>query len=228
MNKLTLTLTILISVGLGYWAGIHQQNQCDDAASSASLNQEPILTPANARTAPVTAEKDASQRDWAALAQTPPAATSPSADPVTPTAQQQLDALKAEHEFNARTEKFSAWLVKSRQENPWFDLRLEMRQRFETEDVDHRWASTEEARLQNLFSEHQALAGLAVKATTCKSTQCKITVGVVDANHANEAAQAISQVLGENRHSHVIIDNQAQQGETFLYVPRDEEGFDFN
>jgi hypothetical protein len=228
MNKLTLTLTILISVGLGYWAGINHQNECDDTRPKAPSHLAPTLTPTKTKAAPVSAEKEVSERDLAALAQTPPAAKLQSADSVTPTAQQQLDALKAEQEFNRRTEKFSAWLVKSKQENPWFDLRLEMRQRFETEDVDHRWASTEEARLQNLFSEHQALAGLAVKATTCKSTQCKITVGVVDANHANEAAQVISKVLGENRHSHVIIDNQAQQGDTFLYVPRNEEGFDFN
>ncbi len=142
--------------------------------------------------------------------------------------QQHLDAVKTEYEFKQRSEAFTQWLTKNQQEKAWFDLGVEMGGRFDAEEADYSWSLAEEAHLQSLFSQAPALAGVALKSTRCKSTQCQITISVMDQNHANETAMVISRTLGGEGATQIIIDNQIQKGEAVFYVARNEKGFEFN
>lgn len=225
MRKITFILSVATAASLGYWAG--KNNPVSDVAAHTTTS--PIHE--NLKTSIVTknllAEKNVQRGNTTVpdKKQSPPNFELSIADQI---AQHKIDAVKAEYELKQRSENFTEWLTKNQTDKPWFDLGIEMRGRFDAEDTDHDWALTEEGHIQSLFSQEQALAGIALKSTFCKSTQCQITVSVLNQDHANETIMSISKVLSGENFSHVIVDNQAQLGETVLYVARNEKGFEFN
>lgn len=228
MNKIFFTLSITISAGLGFFVGKNHNSADINASPAVFSEQKQTTAPLVAKAITVATEKNFQIDDVVTSvdAQIPPAPSS--ADVENQSTQRQIDAIKAEYALKQRSEKFTDWLTKNQKEKAWFDLGVEMRGRFESEERDYNWASAEEGSLQSLFAQEQALAGIALKSTTCKSTQCQITISVMDQDHANETAMAITKVLSGQNFSQVIIDSQVQQGESILYVSRSEEGFEFN
>lgn len=228
MNKILFAVSIITSSALGYFVGKNHHSPEIIASPMILMEQEQTKTPIVEKNTSALSERNFHSDGVAASdkAKTPP--KSLSVDAVNQSAQQQIDAIKAEYELKQRSEKFTDWLTKNQKEKAWFDLGIEMRGRFDAEDRDYNWASAEEGSLQSLFAQEQALAGIALKSTTCKSTQCQITISVMDQEHANETAMAISKVLSGKNFSQVIVDSQVQQGESILYVSRSEKGFEFN
>jgi hypothetical protein len=225
VNKVVFTISMLISLSLGYFAGKNDsflaiKEDLGEVSEPISprLPQLALPSPANLSENNFHSDSDSSrtQQSSSSLAVT---------QQVT---QQQLDAVKTEYEFKQRSEAFTQWLTKNQESKPWFDLGIEMGGRFEAEEADYSWSLAEEAHLQSLFSQAPALAGVALKSTRCKSTQCQITISVMDQEHANETAMTISQVLGSEGATQIIIDNQVQKGEAIFYVARNEKGFEFN
>lgn len=226
MHKAIFTFSVLVSAGLGYLVG-------KNSSDSAVLIQPPV----------VSVQKTANDAPHIAISPQnlpennfqdgvrPSVAEQKKSLPelvVDQPAQHEIDAIKAEYEFKQRSESFTNWLTKNQETKPWFDLGVEMRGRFDVEEKDHEWANREEGHIQTLFTQKEELAGIAVKSTSCKSTQCQITISVMDQDHANETAMAITKVLGAEKFSQIIIDSQAQQGESTFYIARDEKGFEFN
>jgi len=226
MNKVIFTFSILISAGVGYLAGKNSNN-------SAALTQKTEISVENNPSEAVAFHNGSqiiNENNFHEGAASP--VDAPPKLPVVPavdqSAQQQIDAIKAEYDVKHRSEEFTQWLTKNQKEKSWFDLGIEMRGRFDAEETDHSWARAEEGHIQTLFAQEQALAGIALKSTQCKSTQCQITISVMDQDHANETAMTVSKVLGGEKFSQIIIDSQVQQGETIFYVARNEKGFEFN
>lgn len=225
MNKVIFTVSILISLSAGYFAGKNDRplavkEDLGEVTEPISLRLPELAQPSPARF---------SENNFQAASSSSRKQRSSSSSAVTQqVTQQQLDAVKTEYEFKQRSEAFTQWLTKNQQEKAWFDLGVEMGGRFDAEEADYSWSLAEEAHLQSLFSQAPALAGVALKSTRCKSTQCQITISVMDQNHANETAMAISQTLGDEGATQIIIDNQIQKGEAIFYVARNEKGFEFN
>lgn len=226
MNKVIFTFSIIVSAGLGYLAGKNSDNSEVLAQSTeAPVQKNLIKAPGSGGLPQNSHENNFHDVAGASINQQSP----PSPELVVDqSAQDQIDAVKTEYEFKQRSEAFTNWLTKNQETKPWFDLGVEMRGRFDAEEADHSWANEEEGHIQSLFAQEQALAGIAVKSTQCKSTQCQITIGVMDQEHANETAMTISKVLGGENFSQIIIDSQVQKGETIFYVARNEKGFEFN
>lgn len=226
MNKVIFTFSIIVSAGLGYLAGKNSNNAAVLAQQTeVSVQKNLTKTPGTGVLPRNSHENNFHDIAGASINQQNP----PSPELVVDqSAQDQIDAVKTEYEFKQRSEAFTTWLTKNQETKPWFDLGVEMRGRFDAEETDHSWANEEEGHIQSLFAQEQALAGIAVKSTQCKSTQCQITVSVMDQDHANETAMTISKVLGGENFSQIIIDSQVQKGETIFYVARNEKGFEFN
>jgi hypothetical protein len=226
MNKVIFIFSIIVSAAIGYFAGKNSNNPAVLAQPTAVFTQKkPTEAVDFINTSQIIPENNFHS---GAIASVDESKKSPAAPLLEPSAQQQIDAIKAEYEVKQRSEEFTQWLTKNQQEKTWFDLGIEMRGRFDAEETDHTWALNEEAHLQSLFSQAPALAGVALKSTHCKSTQCQITISVMDQDHANEMAMAVSKVLSGEKFSQIIIDSQVQQGETILYLARNEKGFEFN
>jgi hypothetical protein len=226
MNKVIYTFSILIFAGAGYFAGKSSDNSTVVAPPIEITAQKTLIeTPIAGKSSQSISENNFHNTNKTPTNQQSSLPLEPLVDQP---AQDQIDAIKAEYELKQRSEAFTNWLTKNQESKPWFDLGIEMRGRFDAEETDHSWAGAEEGHLQSLFAQEQALAGIALKSTTCKSTQCQITISVMDQDHANEMAMAVSKVLGAEKFSQVIIDSQVQQGETILYVARNEKGFEFN
>lgn len=225
MNKVIFTISMLISAAIGYFAGnydgffVTREGLRGSSEPKFSQPPEPVGPPLvsfsenNFQSTSDSLHKQQSSSPLAATQQI---------------TQQQLDAVKTEYEFKQRSDAFTQWLTKNQESKPWFDLGVEMGGRFDAEEADYSWSLAEEAHLQSLFSQAPALAGVALKSTRCKSTQCQITISVMDQNHANETAMAISQTLGGEGVTQIIIDNQVQKGEAIFYVARNEKGFELN
>lgn len=227
MNKVFFIASIFFSAVIGYFLGINGSFLAIEESSTANTKQNTLTQPkVSAYSQPC------SENNFQGDIVSPVTLTAPFVEALaqdsSQLAQQQIDAVKTEYEFKQRSEAFTLWLTNHQKEKSWFDLGIEMRGRFDAEEIDHSWALAEEARLQSLFSQVPALAGVALKSTRCKSTQCQITISVMDNDHANETSMAISQVLGGEGSAQIIIDNQIQQGEAILYVSRNEKGFEFN
>ncbi len=228
MNKVTFALSIILSVGIGYFVGKNHINSDINSEEMMVFEGERSDLPHSNNAQSLECENNFQNGAEIITLNDSGSSKKISSEEANQLAQEQVDAVKAEYEYQQRAEQFTQWLAKNQQEKPWFDLGMEMRGRFDTEDTDHSWALTEESHLQSLFSQSPALAGIALKSTLCKSTQCQITVSVMDNDHANETAMAISRVLGSEGSAQIIIDNQAQQGESILYIARNEKGFEFN
>lgn len=226
MNKVIFTFSILVSAGLGYLAGKNSDNPAAIAQPTATTTQKKPNEAANLTNPSQAAHENNFHSSVVASVDEPK--KSPAAPVLDQSVQQRIDAITTEYEVKQRSEEFTQWLLKNQKEKSWFDLGIEMRGRFDAEETDHSWALNEEAHLQSLFSQAPALAGVALKSTRCKSTQCQITISVRDQDHANEIAMAMSQVLGSEKTAQIIFDSQVQQGETILYVARNEKGFEFN
>jgi len=226
MNKVIFTLSILVSAGVGYLAGKNSNNSAVLTQPTEISAQKSLIETPSTDELPQNTHENNFHGVVDGASKQPKSA--PSELALGQPSQHQIDAIKAEYEFKQRSETFTNWLTKNQETKPWFDLGVEMRGRFDVEEIDHSWANEEEGHIQALFSQEQALAGIAIKSTQCKSTQCQITVSVMDQDHANETAMAISKVLGSENFSQIIIDSRVQQGETILYVARNEKGFEFN
>lgn len=225
MNKAIFLLSIVVAAGSGYWLGKSNNPSNNTISSVAFVEPESTITPAAVNFPQIDLERN-SRHSKTLFEKAEPSL--PRQNPTTadqPT-QHQIDAIKTEYEFKQRSESFKNWLITNQQTKPWFDLGTEMRGRFDAEEIDHAWASTQEGRLQSIFIQEQALAGIAVKSTVCRSTQCQITIGVMDHNHANETSMAIIETLSAEKFSHIIIDNQVQLGEATFYVSSNKKGFE--
>ncbi len=225
MNKIIFTLSVIAAASFGYWLG-KNNNTPDIAVHSTSPSiQENVKTTIVATS--LLAEKNI-QRGVVAVPHKEQSLVNPEPSLADQSAQHQIDAIKAEYEFKQRSEAFTNWLTKNQETKPWFDLGVEMRGRFDAEKTDYSWANAEEGHIQSLFTQEQALAGLALKSTVCKSTQCQITISVMDQHQANDTAMTISNILGRNKSTQIIVDSQVKQGEAIFYVSRNEKGFEFN
>jgi hypothetical protein len=228
MNKIIFALSITASAGLGFLAGKYHDASDISAHPVVFLEQEQKKTPVVRKLTSTSTENNFQAGGVVTSEKVQILPNTQSAEVTSQTTQEQIDAIKAEYELKQRSEKFTDWLIKNQKEKAWFDLGVEMRGRFDAEERDYNWANAEEGSLQSLFAQEQALAGIALKSTTCKSTQCQITISVLDQDHANETAMIISNVLGGKNFSQIIIDSQVQQGEAIFYVSRNEKGFEFN
>jgi hypothetical protein len=226
MNKVIFTFSILVSAGAGYFAGKSSDNSAVVALPTEISVQKNLLKTSGSGELPQNNNEN-NFHGFAGVSANQQKKSPPELA-VDQSAQDQIDAVKTEYEFKQRTEAFTNWLTKNQETKPWFDLGVEMRGRFDAEETDHSWANEEEGHIQSLFAQEQTLAGIAVKSTQCKSTQCQITVSVMNQDHANETAMAISKVLGGEKFSQIIIDSRVQKGETIFYVARNEKGFEFN
>lgn len=224
MNKIIFAISIITATSMGYWVGKNDSISGASVPSSvtSAVESRKISSVANISQHPV--EPNIQHSD-AAKEQS---SLSPEQLISGQRPQQQIDAIKAQYEFEQRSEKFTNWLTKNQKDKPWFDLGVEMSGRFAAEETDYSWATTEEGYLQTLFTQDASLAGIALKSTSCKSTQCQITVSVMDQDHANETAMAITKVIGSNKSTQIIVDNKVKQGEATFYVSRNEKGFEFN
>jgi hypothetical protein len=224
MNKIIFPLSIVMAASLGYWAGKNSNTSHTPVSPSIVTEREAVTASTTTKTSSAFSEVQHQQRDTVAAAkqQLLDPEQSNSGQP----SQQQIDAIKAQYEAGQRSEKFTDWLTKNQKDKPWFDLGVEMNGRFAAEETDYSWAAAEEEYLQTLFVQEPALAGIALKSTSCKSTQCQIKVSVIDQDHANETAMAISKVISSNKSTQIIIDNKATQGEAIFYVSRNEKGFE--
>ncbi|PUA28149.1 MAG: hypothetical protein B0W54_16840 [Cellvibrio sp. 79] len=233
MNKIVLTVSILLSAALGYWLGVTQSNDAKsdinpalDSDERARLLEKIIfLTAENKKLSANKYSKSKSSFHQkgdspkvAVEAVIQPSLVSHSAD----------NHAQEDYELKERASSFTNWLTKNQQEKPWFDLGVEMEGRFENEEKNIVWADEEESQIQTLFGQEQSLSGIALKSANCKSTQCQLTVGVADQEQANQIAMAITQTLSGKNFSQVIIDSRIKQGETILYVTRNPNGFELN
>lgn len=225
MNKVIFTVSIIVSAGLGYIAGKNSDYPIVSTQQTEISVQKLIQTPDVIKPPQVINENNFHDDAKVSINEQKKSLPYPVIDQP---AQNENDAIKAEYEAKQRSESFTNWLAKNQETKPWFELGVEMRGRFDVEEIDHEWANREEGHIQSLFTQKEELSGIAIKSTACKSTQCQITISVMDQDHANETAMAITKVLGAEKFSHIIIDNQAQQGESIFYVSRDEKGFEFN
>ncbi len=228
MDKIIFTLLIIISAGIGFFVGKNNNSVGINSSVPILVEYDQTKTPIIAKDALTKPENNFHQADVDASVDIQKSSNSSSPEAINQSAQQKIDAIKADYELKQRSEKFTDWLIKNQKEKAWFDLGMEMRGRFEAEDRDYNWASAEEGSLLSLFAQEPALAGIALKSTTCKSTQCQITISVMDQDHANETAMTITKVLNSENFSQIVIDSQVQQGESILYVSRSEKGFEFN
>lgn len=227
MNKIIFPLSIVVAAGLGYWAGKSSHGPDVPAFTSIAVEREVVAAPTSSKISSTFSEPQQQHHDTvAAVKQQLPSA--PEQSNSGQSSQQQIDAIKAQYEAEQRSAKFTDWLTKNQKDKPWFDLGVEMSGRFAAEETDYSWASAEEENLQTLFVQESALAGIALKSTSCKSTQCQITVSVMDQDHANETAMAITKVVGSHKATQIIIDNNVKQGEAIFYVSRNEKGFELN
>lgn len=224
MNKIIFFLSIVMAASLGYWAGKNSNTSYAPLSPSIVTEREAVTASTTTKTPSTFSEVQHQQRDTVATAQQQPLA--PEQSNSSQPSRQQIDAIKAQYEAEQRSEKFTDWL-KNQKDKPWFDLGVEMNGRFAAEETDYSWAAAEEEYLQTLFVQESALAGIALKSTSCKSTQCQIKVSVMDQDHANETAMAISKAISSNKSTQIIIDNKATQGEAIFYVSRNEKGFEF-
>lgn len=213
-----------MAASLGYWAGKNSNTSHAPLSPSIVTEREAVTASTTTKKPSTFSEVQHQQRDTVAAAKQQPLA--PEQSNSSQPSQQQIDAIKAQYEAKQRSEKFTDWL-KNQKDKPWFDLGVEMNGRFAAEETDYSWAAAEEEYLQTLFVQESALAGIALKSTSCKSTQCQIKVSVMDQDHANETAMAISKAISSNKSTQIIIDNKATQGEAIFYVSRNEKGFEF-
>lgn len=226
MNKAIFLFSVVIAAGGGYWLG--KNNIPDNTVSSAVfIEPENIVHPTVVNLSQTNIERDF-QQSIALANETELSSTPQKSTVVEQSTRRQIDAIKTEYELKQRSESFTNWFIKNQETKPWFDIGIAMRGRFDAEEVDHDWASTEESHLRSIFTQEQALAGIAVKSTVCRSTQCQITIGVIDHDHANETSMAIIEALSAEKFSHIIIDSQVKQGETIFYVSSNEKGFELN
>jgi hypothetical protein len=233
VNKIILTVSILLSAALGYWLGITQSSDAKSHINPALNGDERarllekiiFLTAENKKLSADKYPKSQSsfhQKDdfpkVAVEAVIESSSISRSAD----------NHVQEDFELKERASSFTNWLVKNQQEKPWFDLGVEMEGRFENEEKNIIWADEEESQIQTLFGQEQSLSGIALKSANCKSTHCQLKVGVTDQEQANQVTMAISQTLSGKNFSQVIIDSRIKQGETILYVTRNPKGFELN
>lgn len=225
MHKVIFTISIVASIGLGYMLGKNSDSS-NASLQPAELSIQKSIQASNAIESPRVIAEDNFNDD--AQLPTDQQKKSLPASVINQTAQSEIDAIKAEYEIKQRAESFVHSLTKSREASPWSDLGGEMGERFAAEEIDYEWANREESHIQSLFLQKDELSGLAIKSTTCKSTQCQITISVMNQHHANETATTITKVLGADKFVQIIIDNHAQQGESIFYVARDGKGFELN
>lgn len=225
MHKVIFTISIVVSIGLGYILGKNSDSS-NASLQPAKLSIQKSIQASNAIESPsIIAENNVNDDAQLSANQQKNSLPAPLISQAT---QSEIDAIKAEYEIKQRAESFVHSLTKSREASPWSDLGGEMRERFAAEEIDYEWANREEGHIQSLFLQKDELSGIAIKSTTCKSTQCQITISVMNQHHANETAATITKVLGAEKFVQIIIDNQAQQSENIFYVARDGKGFEFN
>lgn len=227
MNKIIFPLSIVVAVGAGYWAGKNSHAPDASAITSIAVEREVVASSTSSKISPNFPEaQQQPHKTVAAIKQQLP--SDPEQSNFSQSSQQQIAAIKAQYEVEQRSAKFTNWLTKNQNDKPWFDLGAEMSGRFAAEETDYSWAAAEEENLQTLFVQESDLAGIALKSTACKSTQCQITVSVMDQDHANETAMAISKVIGSHKSTQIIIDSNVKKGEAIFYVSRNEKGFELN
>ncbi|PUA27281.1 MAG: hypothetical protein B0W54_11810 [Cellvibrio sp. 79] len=225
MHKVIFTISIVVSVGLGYMLGKGSDSSNASLQPSESSIKKSIQESNSIKSPHIVAENKFNNDAQLTANQQKNSLPVPVINQAT---QSEIDAIKAEYEIKQRAESFAYSLTKSREASPWSDFGGGLRERFDAEGIDYEWANREENHIQSLFLQKDELSGIAIKSTTCKSTQCQITISVMDQNHANETAMAITKVLGAEKSVQIIIDNQAQQSESIFYIARDEKGFELN
>lgn len=127
------------------------------------------------------------------------------------------------------SEKFSNWLEKANSKNESFNLREEMRRRFDAETIDHHWAGDQEQKYLTLFSQNPELTGLALRETQCRTQQCALTISIRDIGQANELLEKMTKALQQQKQYPLIIATpDEQRGITTLYIGKDASSFEFN
>lgn len=226
VRKIIFIFSIILALGCGYWMGLNKNIMDNNVPSVEVVGTKSTSIPA-ILTPPKT-DIENSIQSMNVLLEVEKSSSVSVASVADHTDQGQIDAIKIEYELKQRSELFTNWIIKNQEAKPWFDLGAEMRGQFNAEEVDYEWALAEEGRLRSVFTQEQELADIAVKSTTCRSTQCQIVVGVIDQAHTNEVAMVITRVLSGEKVSHIIVDSQAQQGESTFYISSNEKGFEFN
>lgn len=133
-------------------------------------------------------------------------------------------ALNHALEVRQKTQEFSDWLHKNAERNQSFNLESELTNKFEQESVDFEWAASQEQELYNLFSSNTELAGFALKSAQCKTTECRISVGIESIDQANQLVEMVGQLLHAKNKERLLSLYAApnhQMGYTTIFLKRD-------
>lgn len=93
------------------------------------------------------------------------------------------------------------------------------RQNFETEERDVYWADNAEHYYLALFSETEHLAGYVLSEAECKSSSCKLSFLVSDAQQTDEITNTlIEKLLDENAELSVALAERSRDGKAVIYL----------
>lgn len=132
--------------------------------------------------------------------------------------------------YNERTSKsFAKWIREESQASKNFNLREAMQERFNAEPIDATWSENQENKYMHLFAQNQKLAGYALTATECRSSQCELTISVTNTDQANQLLEDIANSLKEqNQFPFIIAAPDQQRGNTKIYVAKAADSFEFD
>jgi hypothetical protein len=121
------------------------------------------------------------------------------------------------------------WIADSQKSNKHFNLNEALSNHFEQESRDPVWAEQQENHYRQLFNNSEELRDIALRNTQCRTSQCEITVGIINSEQSNQLHQKISAALahGEKPIS-IMVATDEQQGVAKLYISDSENSFEFN
>lgn len=125
-----------------------------------------------------------------------------------------------------RAEKFSKWLLDGSKKDT--SLNSGMQAQFNAEPVNQEWASHQEKQLSDMFAERKELAGFALKQTSCRTSQCQISIGITGIDQANTIAELFSKLAAEQNFMSVVSVPDVVANMATFYITNSESGFELN
>ena len=123
---------------------------------------------------------------------------------------------------NNKAEALYDWLSDSLIGSSESDLSTKMQTHFASEAVDVFWAEEQEARIQNIFNVNTDLSGIALKETSCRSTQCRLSIAITDMDQANNLVELVSSAIQDEKAYYTVIAIPDEQvGVTKIYISKD-------
>lgn len=105
------------------------------------------------------------------------------------------------------------------------DINRDLKDRFDSESIDHPWASDHERKLSELFSEDEDLSAFVPENITCKKTRCRVTVPISSYEESNRVMTGVTQALQKNvadlEETMVLTIPSPSTGFVDFYIARD-------